>query len=374
LRSPRIAENFFAGIHASYGGGLAWKPQFFTGKVPDWFSFEIVSNSGDIHFLIRCTEGQRALVETTLFAQYPDAELRVADDYINLLPDKFDPTAYDVSGTEFNFSKDPAFPIKTWPEFEEEHGKDENVRLDPLAPLFEMMSALRPGEYLWLQYVLRPTGGDWIKDSQKVVDKLKGKKEEPPKPMFGWFFGPIDAVMDSFLGIKPAEAKKEEKSEFNLQKLTAAERQVLENVELKLSKLAFKTTIRMLYVGTKESFNGARPSGLSGMFKQLFYNNMNTFKPGNGTKDKGKFPWMFINDKGFGADAATLKKKEGMYKSYRGRLFGKSPPKTGKDFSTILNTEELATLWHLPGLNVKSPMLPRVQAKKGQPPSILPTR
>ena len=88
----------------------------------------------------------------------------------------------------------------------------------------------------------------------------------------------------------------------------------------------------------------------------------------------GMFPWAFINDKGFFADARTLKKKEGMYKSYRGREFAKPPKPTGKEFPIILNTEELATLWHLPGLNVSAPLVPRVQAKKGQPPSILPTR
>jgi len=38
----------------------------------------------------------------------------------------------------------------------------------------------------------------------------------------------------------------------------------------------------------------------------------------------------------------------------------------------VLNTEELATLYHLPGLAVRAPFLPRVESKKGQPPAPLP--
>jgi hypothetical protein len=377
--SPKAAENFFAGLHSSYGGGIKWKDQMFGGKIPDWFTLEIVSNGGPIHFLIRCTEGSRNVVEALLFAQYPQAEIRIVEDYVKLLPDEFDPAQYDVSGTEFVFTKDPAYPIKSWEEFEEAGGKDEYARLDPLAPLFEIMSALQPSEYLWLQYVIRPTGGDWVKDGEKVVDKITGreKKEEKKDPLLLQIisipFKLIGVIATELGAITPAEEKKKEEKPFSLQGLTPAEKDALERVQLKLSKLAFKASIRVFYTARKEAFNGARMASVNAMFKQLFYNNMNTFKAAGGTKDKGTFPWMFPNDKGFFADERTLKKKKGMYGAYRKRTFAK-PPKDPKQFAIILNTEELATLWHLPGLNVKAPMLPRVQSKKGQPPAILPTR
>ena len=40
----------------------------------------------------------------------------------------------------------------------------------------------------------------------------------------------------------------------------------------------------------------------------------------------------------------------------------------------ILNVEEMATLWHLPGLAIRAPLFPRVEASKGQPPAGLPTK
>ncbi|HUO75744.1 MAG TPA: hypothetical protein VMU12_02425, partial [Candidatus Paceibacterota bacterium] len=155
LSSPRAAENIFAGLHASYGGGTGWKGMFFKGEVPTWFSFEIVSNGGETHFYIRCPEDKRNVIESIIFAQYPAAEIRIVPDYVDELPATLDPSQYDVTGAELAFTKEDAYPIKTYIEFEEAGGKDEYARIDPLAPLMETMSALRPGERLWLQYVVR---------------------------------------------------------------------------------------------------------------------------------------------------------------------------------------------------------------------------
>lgn len=375
--SPKAADSIFAGIHATYSGGIGWKGQFFEGKIPVSFSFEIVSNGGETHFYIRCQDGQRNLIEGLIFAQYPDAEIRIVPDYIDLLPEKLDLTQYDIAGAEMAFTKEPPYPIKTYQEFEEAGGKDEYARLDPIAPLVEIMSAIQPGEHLWLQYIFRATGGDWVKEGQKLVDKLGGKPDKPaPTPLIGKIillpFTLLEMILTEFNIITPAEPKKEEKVEFNIQKLTPAQKKVLEQVEYKLAKLAFKTSIRLLYTARKDAFNGSRIASVTGMFKQLYYNNLNSFKPSNSTRAKGILPWLFPSDKGFMANEQTMNKKSGMYGAYRKRAFSGSGD--SKSFPIILNTEELATLWHLPGINVRAPLLPRVQSKKGQPPAILPTR
>ena len=40
--------------------------------------------------------------------------------------------------------------------------------------------------------------------------------------------------------------------------------------------------------------------------------------------------------------------------------------------SYVLNVEELATLFHFPTFEVTAPVAPRVEAKRGKPPSGLP--
>ena len=81
------------------------------------------------------------MVEALIFAQYPQAEIKIAEDYTKLLPAEFDPSRYDVSGTEFVFTTS-AYPIKSWTRVRRGGRKDEYARLDPLAPLLEIMSAL----------------------------------------------------------------------------------------------------------------------------------------------------------------------------------------------------------------------------------------
>jgi len=142
---------------------------------------------------------------------------------------------------------------------------------------------------------------------------------------------------------------------------------VLEQVENKVAKLAFKAGYRFLYVARKEIFNRARVSAVIGMFKQLYSNNLNTFKPNDETNTSadGWFSWLFPSGRGFFADQQEFKRKWHIYQAYKKRAFTRRV--------VILNTEELATLFHLPGIGVKAPAFPRVEAKKGQPPAGLPT-
>ncbi|MBI5731892.1 MAG: hypothetical protein HY982_00850 [Candidatus Magasanikbacteria bacterium] len=45
------------------------------------------------------------------------------------------------------------------------------------------------------------------------------------------------------------------------------------------------------------------------------------------------------------------------------------PPK-----ASILNTEELATVFHFPIVTVESPLLRRLETRKGEPPANIPFR
>ena len=51
-KSPKIAENIYSALHASYLP-VKWKRRFFKGEVPNWYSLEVVSNGGDMNFYVR---------------------------------------------------------------------------------------------------------------------------------------------------------------------------------------------------------------------------------------------------------------------------------------------------------------------------------
>lgn len=362
-KSPKIAENIFSGLHSAYIKPTTWKEKFFEGAVQPWFSFEIVGNGGEIGFYIRVPENLRNLVEAQIFAQYPDAEIKIADDYVNALPEYLPNDDYDMWGTELVFTKPDAYPIKTYPFFEEESGKDEFKRTDPLAPLAEIMSSLEPGEHIWVQLLIRATSDAWAKEAKAEVDKLIGKEPKIERDFLGKTIDLIDQLLPG--GVPAVEEKKKE--EFSLMKLTGGQKFVLEQVEHKIAQLGFKSGYRFIYLARKDRFRGSNISAVVGFFKQFYLNNLNSFRPNKNTWTvaKGWFSWLFPSDKGLGYKNQEFKKKWYLYQGYRNRYF--------VDKFVMLCVEELATLFHLPGIGVKAPAFPRVEAKKGQPPAGLPT-
>lgn len=363
-KSPKIAENIFSALHAVYIKPVSWKERFFEGEVQPWFSFEIVGNGGEIGFYIRTLEGLRNLVEAQIFAQYSDAEIKIADDYVNLLPEYLPDDDYDMWGTELVFTKPNAFPIKTYPFFEEESGKDEFKRTDPLASLAETMSSLESGEHLWVQLLIRGTNDAWVKEAKADVDKLIGKEPKVQRDFIG---KTIDLIDQWLPGSTPAVEEKK-KEEFSLMKLTTGQKFVLEQVEHKIAQLGFKSGYRFLYISRKDRFKGSRITSVVGYFKQFYLNDLNSFKPNKytWTVARGKFAWLFPSDKGIGYKKEEFKRKQYLYQNYKKRAFVNQ--------FIMLGVEELATLFHLPGIGVKAPAFPRVEAKKGQPPVGLPTR
>jgi len=69
--------------------------------------------------------------------------------------------------------------------------------------------------------------------------------------------------------------------------------------------------------------------------------------------------------KGLFKKSREYRKKMFLFRNYATRK------KPLKEF--VLNIEELATIYHFPDVGVRAPLLPRVEAKKGEPPVGLPT-
>src|SRR3989338_3371130 len=348
-KSPKGMEQIFAALYGIFLGPVRWQDKFFKGKVPDWFSFEMAGTGGEIHFYVRTQTKYRNLVESQIYAQYPDAELVEAEDYLSALPPFLPSDEYDLWGGEEILSKEDAYPIRTYPEFEEKGtGPDIVKRIDPVASLAETIGTLEYKEYISVQLLIRPVADDWIKKGQSVVDKLMGKKAKVQEDWMTKAVFSIDALLP---GGSPV--KKEEKKEH--EQLSPGKQEVLKVVEKKFTKLGFESGIRLVYIFPKNMFHITHLAAINGAFKQFASPALNSFK-----LNKNTTPPI----RGFLYKQKAYRRKAYIYRKLRDRLFVKKP--------IILTTEELATVYHFPDTSVKSPLLPRVEAKKGEPPARLP--
>jgi len=363
-QTVRAVENIFsnlAGAHSSVG----WTDTWIHGESQASISIEIASIEGRVSFFVHSLSSLRDLIEASIYAQYPDAEIREAEDYTKNVPINYPDEEWDLWGTEMtNVQPDP-YPLRTYPEFED---KVSGELKDPIAVLLENFSRLGKGEQAWYQIVMLPTDQkDFRKRAEKVINNLKGTEVKPkPSVLTQVIELPIQAaqdVMSVALGSSGSAPKKEEKKNDppRMMMLSPGERYVLEAVERKESKIGFMCKIRFLYIAKKTVMKKSKAvQPFIGAIKQMNTFNMQALKPDLKRTGMSSNLWWFKARR-------NNTRKSKLIRAYRGRSswVGLSPFQ--------LSGEELATLWHFPILlQVRAPQLRRVEAKKAEPPANIP--
>lgn len=365
-QSLKAVEQMFAqlaGAHAT----LSFMDKYWIGKSQDSFSFEIVSIDGHIQYIVRCLVKHKDLVESTIYAQYPDAEITEVEDYTKNVPDAKDwpQKDWDLWGTEVILAKDEHYPIKTYPYFEHSPITKESLFADPLNAVLEIMGKMQPGEQVWFQFVIsHPDKPGWG-DPGKIVDKLMGKKiKNDEKTWQKAMDAPLKAL--SYIseeavgaGFFPEEGEKvDDKPDWGALALSPGEVDVIKAVQMKASKLGFHTKFRIVYIGKKDVFNKSRVPALFGAVKQYNTQNLNSFKPDTKYTMTGALY--------FRVKQRVLVKQRNILAAYKSRSTWKG---TGK--GKILNIEELASIWHFPLLSVTAPAVKKAEAKKAGAPANL---
>jgi hypothetical protein len=364
-QSPKAVENLFAYLAGAHGT-INLVEKYWEGKFQMGFSLEIISTGGYTQFLIRTPIVQRDLVESAVYAQYPDAEITEVDDYTTPFKDvRFPNDKYELMGAEFVQHQPAAYPIKTYEEFEHMMGEPETHFKDPMAALMDLCSSLRPGENLWYQILLIPIGFDWMEKLDKEVSKILGEKPKLKKNILHYgadaALGLISGLGTAVMGSVESEKKVEKKDEsLKMMNLKPKQKKRVEGIEKKSGKVAYDFKIRFVYLAEKEVFNKAKVfGGFVGYMKQFAAVDSNNLKP---DMDKTATSTAYFFRKGHLAS-----KKNKILKNYinRDTVAGR---KRG-----LLNVEELATIWHFPNEGVvKAPMIQKAPGRKAEPPMTLP--
>jgi hypothetical protein len=216
-----------------------------------------------------------------------------------------------------------------------------------MAPLIEFMGTLKKGHQAWVQIVVRAHTQEKTPTNSKYPDKWKDEAKELIKK------------------INKENAEEVEDEEGNKRmdfgKLTQGQKERISAIERSLTKIPFDAGIRLVYIAPKDIFDKGNGGGLTGSFKQFNAPHLNGFKPADGTSFDYK--WQDWSGK------KLLERKLETFKAYCNRGYFHYPYMSKW---TVLNTEELATMFHFPGSAVRTPTLKRIPSKRADAPSNLP--
>ncbi len=384
-KTPEAMEQIFAGLQTFYWG-FDFLETWWEGLQHDYLIFEMVSLGGETHFFIRLPVFFRNVIEAQIYAQYPEAEVSEVSDYIQLLPSAVPSPEWDLFGVEFSLEKEDAYPIRTYRDFMSlAPGQKEPEKVDPFSAIAELFGRLKPGEYMAYHLLIRPTQTPtpeaWREAGEKLVSKLIGRKEEAKKGKIAKALEPLEPITKGWgeplrplfgLGpATPAVPKREEKAEASLmQHLSPGTKDIVAAIERNILKPGFETVVRFGYVARREMFTLAHLSSFIGALKQYNTLTLNGFKL-NGKAMATKAPWWWPK---FLKKRRQAFKKALFYRYFRGR---KPFTDLGAWFNLrskaiVLNTEELATIFHFPGTTTRAPLMPRLEARRGEPPAVLP--
>jgi hypothetical protein len=359
-----------------------WRERWCEGELPLggglWFSFELASFGGEIHFYMRVPENFRVTAESAIYSQYPDAEISLVEDYTKNVPQDIPNKEWDLYGENFTLGRADPYPIKTYSMFFEEKPEvmKEEKRLDPMDNLLEDLSKAKSGEQIWIQIVTNPVHDGiwpWRTEGRKIADKIAKRPEKPkPKPM-------IQEAAEILITGKPTEEKPQKTLEELAPlefKLTPGEKEILTAVENKIKKHGFQTWIRVLHLWKRdEPHTPGLYKTIRTYFNQFMTENLNYLIYWGPTRTRIHY---FLRKR------RLYLRKRRQFREYverfpplwprmKGEVWWPFAPRgPGIRGTCILNIEELATIFHFPA-KIITPTLPFVEAKKAGPPPELPT-
>ncbi|OHA90717.1 MAG: hypothetical protein A2832_00090 [Candidatus Zambryskibacteria bacterium RIFCSPHIGHO2_01_FULL_44_22b] len=325
---------------------------YLKGAVRNWFSLEIVSIGGEVKFFIWTRTDWRKILESRIYAQYPGVEIHEVEDYA--LDIIFDPTKTKIGGITTKLSKEDAIPIKTYIDFGlDKTDKEQEQIVDPLVPVLEYLGSRQPGEIAAMQILIQAHRGMGKQDAKLI-----------PKEHF------TKGVKDAIKKIVETEAYFEHREGFpaSTLNLTKTQGEAIASIERNAGKHAYDTMVRLFYAAPIEIADKMSTAGLVGSMRQFSYVGSNNVL--NGIRPDKFMGFEFSWQDPFGIKSSRNQREH--LDAYKRRSFFNVPYKhlMGKPY--VLTIEELATLFHFPGLAATTPTLARVPSKKAEAPANLP--
>ncbi|MDO8626589.1 MAG: type IV secretion system DNA-binding domain-containing protein [Candidatus Magasanikbacteria bacterium] len=290
----------------------------------DHLAFEIVAKENAISFYVAVPDKLKGFIEQQIHAQYPHAEITEELDY-NI----FEPQSH-VVGAKLFFKYKSAFPFKTY----------KKIDSDPILALLNPLSKILDNEGAVIQYVVRPATSDWRGQSVHMIRDIKeGQKFE--------YVARRGAIMrEIYKTWKVLSKSKKDPSQMDSASgqyhLTQMEEEMVKSMEEKLSHGGLEICFRVVSSAPSKEKAQLNLENILNAFSQY-----NIYRYGNS----------------FGA--AVPSRPARLISDSIYRLFDTSQYQ-------VVNTEEMASFWHLPIPGTDTPHINWLTARKAPPPTNMP--
>ena len=295
----------------------------------DHFSFEIVSHNGQIYFYIGVPNNNIHFFQERIQAVYPNAEIEIVEDYNIFSPED------TIVGARMVLKEGFIFPLKTY----------KDIEIDPLDSLTNSLTKLSKKDGAVIQIVARSSHRRWHTKSSlftRTVSKgksiLYAKKISGMRGLPGMFSVWFGGLGQFFQTVKKDDPLKKEHENIQLSQM---EQEMIKGVEEKNSKAGLDVNIRIIVSSHNEGFARTYLDNIINSFSQYnLYQYGNSFKTVKSSQD------FLINDF--------------IYRNFN------------EKYKLILNTEELASLYHMPLTSTNTPNIAWLDARAAAAPSNMP--
>ncbi len=292
----------------------------------DYISFEIAAVEKKISFYINCSADLKDLIEKQVHAQYPEAQIEKVRGYNPFVANSVQST------TELTLQKNYVYPFRTY----------KLTETDPLNSITSAMSKLELHEGAVIQLIISPAGSSWQSKPRHMALEIQQGKN-PSLVEKGTFARAIHDIFTPSSSKKSSNERKDLTGQYSPINLTPMQQEIVKRLEEKASRPGFKTNLRVITSAADATSADMHMRNILASFMQY------SMPPFNGFKVKRKSDKQILLD-------------------YMFRVFNDYGKKT------ILNTEELASIWHLPTPFIETPNIKWLLSKRAPAPTNIPTQ
>jgi len=313
------------GLFTAIGGLRAQKgiKHWLMGR-NDHFAFEIVAHNKVISFYMVTPREYQLYVEQQVHALYPEAVIEEVSDY-NIFS-----AQGSISSAMLKTKLSDVLPLKTYQ-------KDDS---DPLNTIINAMSKINDDEGMAIQYIVRSAPAGWHARARSVVDKAfktGSLKEALGSSSFSQAMKVAGDFSSAMKTNKPNEVQQQ-------RHLTAKEEEVLKGIEEKSAKAGLEINIRLIASAKLEMRSRTMLNHLVSSFSQYnYYEHGNSLTLASG-----------------GRATATIV-RDFIFRRFK------------QEKASIVNTEELTSLYHFPLASAETPNILWLSAKQAAAPVNLPS-